>query len=232
MYLPLKPVVLGDEKNLEYEQSLFTVGFPGGPPKPQSTFGKVKALYPLDDGYIIRTSASFVLGASGSPIMDDEGRLVGLDTFKSPGRNSYFYGVPVKWIKALLDAPEHEKVLQAGVPFWDAPEEQMPFFMRIVLPLQNDDWAKLKQTAEEWLKQEPSNVEAEYYIALAQQHLGDLATAESIYHKILVQNPKHTSSLIGLADIARQQGRESERQLLAMQVKALDEDAAESMSPQ
>src|SRR6187551_647136 len=69
-FLELKPVELGDSETLKYEQPIFSIGFPGGPPKPQSTVGKIKALYPLDDSQVIRTDASFVMGASGSPVFD------------------------------------------------------------------------------------------------------------------------------------------------------------------
>ena len=46
-YLDLIPVELGDSENLANEQAIFSIGFPGGPPKPQSTYGKIKALYPI-----------------------------------------------------------------------------------------------------------------------------------------------------------------------------------------
>jgi serine protease Do len=72
-YLDLKPVELGDSEALQYEQSMFSIGFPGGPPKPLITSGKVKALYPLDDSMIVRTDASFIMGASGSPVFDEMG---------------------------------------------------------------------------------------------------------------------------------------------------------------
>ena len=87
-YLDLKPVELGDSENLKYEQPIFSIGFPGGPPKPQTTAGKIKALYPLDDSQVVRTDASFVMGASGSPVFDADGKLIAISTFKSPGHGA------------------------------------------------------------------------------------------------------------------------------------------------
>ena len=229
-YLPLKPVELGDSEQLQYEQSIFSIGFPGGPPKPLTTYGSVKALYPLDDSVIIRTSASFVMGASGSPIFDDEGKLEGLNTFKSPGHNAYFYGVPVKWVKELLSAPEHTEIGEPGTPFWDSSEDQRPYLMRVVLPAQNQEWNDLKYIAQAWLNKEPNNAEAMYYIALAQQNLGDTEAARRQYEQVLKLNPKHSASLLALGRIAQKRGDTSEVQRLSMLLKDLDGEAAEELT--
>ena len=57
-YAEFTPVQLGDSNDITYNQDIFSIGFPGGPPKPQYTEGKIKAFYPLDDSAIIRTDAS------------------------------------------------------------------------------------------------------------------------------------------------------------------------------
>ena len=228
-YLPLKPVELGDSEQLQYEQSVFSIGFPGGPPKPLTTYGNIKALYPLEDSFIIRISSSFVLGASGSPIFDDEGKLLGLNTFKSPGHNGYFYGVPVKWVKQLLTAPESQRIGQPGTPFWDAPEDQRPYLMRVVLPAQNEEWSDLKNIAQAWANQEPNNAEAYYYLALAQQHLGEAEQAQHHYQQAVKLNAKHTASLLALGKIAAKQGNQAEVQRLCLLLKDLDSIALEEL---
>ena len=62
-YLDINPIELGDSETLKYEQDIFSIGFPGGSAKPLLTYGKVKALYKMDESHIIRTDASFILGA-------------------------------------------------------------------------------------------------------------------------------------------------------------------------
>ena len=228
-FLPLKPAQLGDSDQLQYEQSVFSIGFPGGPPKPLTTYGQIKALYPMDGSYIIRTSASFIMGASGSPIFDDDGRLLGMNTVKSPGKNAYYYGVPVNWIKQAMKLPEHPLVSQPGTPFWDAAEDQRPYFMRVVLPLQNKAWQELKQIAEAWARQEPGNLEAQYYVALAAEHLGDLLTAQAGYKAILARNARHTYSMLGLGRMASQAGDRAEVARLSMLLQGLDKESADAL---
>lgn len=234
-YLELNPVELGDSENLKNEQAIFSIGFPGGPPKPQSTYGKIKALYPLDDSQIVRTDASFVMGASGSPVFDAEGKLVALSTFKSPGHGAYFYNMPVKWIKALLNAPDIVSLNTNELPFWDAPELQRPFFMRVVLPYQNEKWADLKIVAQEWIAEEPTSPEAFFYAGVAEENLGDLTKANQYFQKTLNLHPQHVATLIELGLMANRAGKAEDVEKTRVALKAingeLDEEFMEALKP-
>ena len=240
-YLELNPVELGDSENLKIEQAIFSIGFPGGPPKPQSSYGKIKALYPLDDSQIVRTDASFVMGASGSPVFDAEGKLVALSTFKSPGRGrAYFYNMPVKWIKALLNAPDTASLNIVSLntnelPFWDAPELQRPFFMRVVLPYQNEKWADLKIVAQEWIAAEPTNPEAFFYAGVAEENLGNLTQANQYFQKTLNLHPQHVATLIELGLMANRAGKADDVEKTRVALKAingeLDAEFMEALKP-
>lgn len=229
-YLPLKPATFSDNANLIYETSTFSIGFPGGAAKPLTTIGKIKALYAWDDSHVIRTSASFQMGASGSPLFDDQGKVIGMSTFKSPGTQGYFYNVPAKWIKAAMSLPETDKVIQTGTPFWDAPLEQRPYWMQVVLPMQAGKWQDLLDVAVKWSKQSPDDPEANYYLALAQQNLGDIPRAKSLFQKSLAANPHHASSLLALAKIARAQNELAEFKDLSRMLSVLDTEAMESLN--
>lgn len=197
-YAELPPVELGDSENLKYEQDIFSIGFPGGPPKPQYTEGKIKALYPLDGSAIVRTDASFVMGASGSPVFDTNGKLLAISTFKSPGKNAYYYNLPVKWIKALLKQPEIKSMKPDASPFWDAPEEKRPFFMRVVLPYKNDKWDEVDRIAQLWIKAEPKTAEAFYYAGVAKENLGQSGEAKKYYEQTLALHPGHPAAKLRL----------------------------------
>jgi serine protease Do len=226
-FLPLKAAKLGDSENLFYEAPTFSVGFPGGPPKPITTTGKIKALYAMDGSYIIRTSASFQIGASGSPLFNEQGELIGMNTFKSPGKTNHFYSVPVKWIKSAMSLPETEIVKQGDAPFWDAPLAQKPYWMQVVLPSQAGQWDELLQIAKAWQKASPTDAEAFYYVALSEQNLGKVSDAKNTFKKVLGLNPHHTASLIALAKIAKQEDNKSEFAKFQQQLSLLDEDVLE-----
>lgn len=221
-YLEMTPVILGDSENLKYEQAIFSIGFPGGPPKPQSTQGKIKALYAMDDSQIVRTDASFVMGASGSPVFDADGKLIAISTFKSPGHGAYFYNLPVKWIKALIDAPETASLKTDITPFWDVPEEKRPYFMRVVLPYQNGQWDALKLVADAWVKSEPSSPEALFYAGIANENLNDFSSANQYFQRVLALHPQHVATLIELGLIANRAGKTDEVEKTHMALKAID----------
>lgn len=234
-YLDLKPVEIGDSDNLKYEQAIFSIGFPGGPPKPQATFGKIKALYPLDDSKVVRTDASFIMGASGSPVFDSDGKLIAISTFKSPGRGAYFYNMPVKWLKALLSAPESVAPETTSLktdesPFWDALEENRPFFMRVVLPFQNEKWAELNMIASAWVAKERNSEEAHYYLGLAQEKLGNVEAAKTQFAESLKLHPQHVASLFELGLIAQQEGNQPELERLKLAMQEADSDTLEQFN--
>jgi serine protease Do len=197
-YADLTPVELGDSESLSYEQDVFSIGFPGGPPKPQYTEGKIKAFYPFDGSAIIRTDASFVMGASGSPVFDTNGKLIAISTFKSPGRHAYYYNIPVKWVKALLAQPDITSMETTVSPFWDTPEEKRPFFMRVVQPFKNEEWNELSVIAQRWIENEPSSAEAFYYAGIAEEKMGNLNKAKEYFEKALSLHPNHPAALAGL----------------------------------
>lgn len=221
-YLDLVPVELGNSEQLKLEQDIFAIGFPGGPPKPQVTEGKIKALYSFDDSEIIRTDASFVMGASGSPVFDNDGKLIAINTFKSPGRHAYYYNIPVKWIRALLDAPEITSTATNIAPFWDAAEENRPFFMRVALPFQNEKWEELDAVAQSWIVKEPQSPEAFYYAGVATQNLGRESQAKQYFTKALSLAPQHTASLIALGLMANRAGDTIEVEHTHEKLKAID----------
>lgn len=229
-FLPLKPVIFADNDQLIYEAATFSVGFPGGAPKPLTTTGKIKALYPLDGGVVIRTSASFQMGASGSPLFDEQGHLIGMNTFKSPGANGYFYNVPAKWIQTAIKLPETSTVILGDTPFWDLPLEKRPYWMQVVLPMQASKWVDLFTVATEWNKHQPNQPEAIYYLALAEKNLGKVTQAKAKFEQVLSLNPQHTSSILALAIIAKEQGSAIELKDFSQKLSVLDEAALESLN--
>lgn len=229
-YLEINPVELGDSETLKYEQAIFSIGFPGGSPKPLITYGNIKALYALDDSQVVRTDASFIMGASGSPVFSNDGKLIALSTFKSPGRGAYYYNVPVKWVKALIDAPETASTATTISPFWDAAEDDHPYFMRVILPLQNAAWADLKRIATLWLKDQPNSAEAHYYLGLAAEKTDDITHAKQYFEQTLTLEPQHTAALVELALMANKAGNQNEVSRLQLALKNINSDVVDELN--
>jgi len=225
--LPLKPIVLGDTEKLSYEQPVFSIGHSSGSVVPIITFGKIKAIYPFDDSHIIRSSSAFRMGASGSALFNEEGVLVGINTFKSPGRNGYYYALPVEWIKRLMDKPEVSLTTATESPFWDVPEEKRPYFMRIVPPLQAERWDELGKLAQAWTEIEANNAEAWYYLGMAEARQGHDMQAMDHYRKAATLNPQHAGALFELGMIASRAGNQDEVHRVVAALAGLDGDMAE-----
>lgn len=226
---------LGESISLQYEQPVFTISFPNNSPKPLTTYGAVKALYPMDDSVIIRTSNDFRLGASGGPMFSEDGKLVGIITLKSPGRNAFYYNLPVEWIKNLFTRPEIAMNTAAintkgELPFWDAPEEKRPYFMRVIQPYQTQDWVTLKKISTEWLQLEPKTSEALHYLAIAEYNLKETKNAEQHFGQIYADNKHHTNALLYLGIIAAESGKRDEAIKTATLLDQLDKDAANQLN--
>lgn len=217
---------LGSSQTLQYEQPVFTISFPNNAPKPLSTYGFVKALYPMDGSVIIRSTSDFRMGASGGAMFSDEGKLVGIITLKSPGRNAFYYNMPVEWVKRLLNQPALAIPVASELPFWDAPEEKRPYFMRVIQPYQTEDWAMLKKIAGEWMQAEPNTSEAMHYLAIAEFNLKEFDQATAHFQQLYAQNNRHVSALYHLGLCKIESGKTEEASKVAVSLHSLDEESA------
>lgn len=221
---------LGSSKTLQYEQPVFTISFPNNSPKPLTTYGFVKALYPMDDNAIIRTTSDFRLGASGGAMFTDDGKLIGIITLKSPGRNAFYYNMPIEWVNALLSTPELSISSKGKAPFWDAPEEKRPYFMRVIQPYQTEDWVTLKRLANEWIQHEPEASEALNYLAIAEYNLKETHSAANHFGQLYAQNKRHANALLHLGLIATDTGNKNEAIKTASLLNELDKEAANQIN--
>ncbi|MDG1096569.1 MAG: trypsin-like peptidase domain-containing protein [Methylophilaceae bacterium] len=219
-------VTIGSSKNLQYEQPVFAIGYPNSSTVPSSTSGYVKGLFQMDDSVIIRATSTFRLGESGGGVFDDAGHLVGIITLKSPGRNVYYYNMPVEWVQALLDKPVVAINSKASPAFWAGPADKWPFFMQVVHPYLNKNWASLLSVATRWTIEEPSNNEAWFYLAAAEYAIHDTVSAETHLRQVTVANAQHSQAIYYLALIAEESGKHMEALTNIALLTQLDADAA------
>lgn len=215
---------MGSSAQLQYEQPVFSISFPNNAPKPITVYGHVKALYPMDSSVVVRSTSDFRMGASGGPLFDDAGKLVGIITLKSPGRNAFYYNMPVEWIASVLNQPELPIPSRGDLPFWDAPEEQRPFFMRVIGPYQNEDWSTLLEIASFWCKESPSSIEAMFYRGAALHGLQRWADAEAMFNNIIKLEPRHSEAYRYLGLMAAHHGNQAALDKVLATLAQLDED--------
>jgi hypothetical protein len=223
-FLDVKPAALGDTQKLTYEQSVFSKSFGGNAVKPIMSFGSIKGLYALDSENIIQSSAGFAMGASGGGLFDDEGRLIGLTTFKSPGRHAYYYSIPIEWIKRLLhEGKDMQLTAQTELPFWDAPFEKRPYFMQSYDATREGQWERLKSITALWLKSEPQSSEALFNNAKACFELKDFEAAKKQLSDVIKKNPRHAQAQLYLLKLAKFNHDDNEAHAIEILLSQLDE---------
>lgn len=228
--LPFKPVPMRDSATLKYEEEVFTVGYPNGNSVPQPSYGSIKATYPLDASLIIRSNAAFALGSSGGAMFDQKFNLIGITSFKNPGPNSFFYSMPVEWIKRLFDAPDLLSLRTNEQPFWALPSEQRPYFMQVVIPYQNQEWGELKRISSRWVIDEPDLADAWYFLGVAEFETRQIEAAKLHLNKSKALNHRHLDALLILSKIAELEKNPADLENIISQIKPLNEMEAERLS--
>ncbi len=228
--LPFKSVPMRDSASLQYEEEAFSLSYPYHSQVPQASYGSIKAIYPFDGSVIVRSNAEFAMGSSGGAMFDKDFNLIGITTFKSPGRLGYFYSLPVEWIKRLFDAPDLMKLNSDEVPFWALPEAQRPFFMQVVIPFQQEKWSELNRIAQLWTTQEPNNADAWYYRGEAEYGLKHLQEAQQYLVKATMLNQRHLDAQVALAMMAIAAGNKPEAEKKRDIIQGLDSDEAETLT--
>ncbi len=229
--LTVKPVALGSSLNLKKGQELIAIGHSSGVPAPLTSAGTLKSAYPYqNNGDVIRTNARFAMGASGSGLFDEEGKLIGINTFKTPGRRAYFYALPVEWLDDLQKLPLETSFPIVGKAFWEEDDNQKPFFMQMALPELYKDWTKLSEVANRWIVAEPNNTEAWYELGHAQENMGQLNEAENAYLHALSLSPVNSDALFRLGIMAQARGDANKVSEIKVTLLKLDKDIAEEFN--
>jgi serine protease Do len=163
--LDAKAAPLAASANLHIGQRVAAIGF-GGATGIQVSIGDVTALHALDGGQVIRSSAAFSGGASGGGLFDEDGRLVGILSFRLPARTAYFFSMPVEWFsERVLDMSGYQPVAPLGEAksFWERPQAEQPYFMRATSLEAAQDWPELLRLTDAWVEAEPGSPEPQTF---------------------------------------------------------------------
>jgi serine protease Do len=205
-FLELEAVTLGNTDSIKRGDEVIAKSFGSNAIRPITSTGRVKDIFNMQGQHIIQSSTWFSLGASGGGLFDKHGNLIGITTFKTPGKKALYYSLPVEIIKKLLtDGARTKMTEQAESPFWDEPPEKLPFFMQIVKPLLDQNWNELKEISTKWAQQKDSP-EASYYLASSLYYLDNKNEAKTTLLKLLEALPDHAQGHRLLAKIYEDEG--------------------------
>jgi serine protease Do len=229
--LPFKPVEIGKSTDLKRGQEIVAFGHSNGVPAPLTSNGSVKALYDSDQGKVIRSTAKFAMGASGSGLFDMEGKLVGINTFKTAGRaGSIHFALPIEWLDVLDKQTEISTFPISGKALWEEDEDKKPFYMQAAVPESRGDWAKLVQIAEAWTTKEPKSTEAWFALGLGLENSGKAELAEKAYKQSVSLDSTNFEPLVRLGAIAKTRGDTTEMHRIQLALMDIDKDLAAEYS--
>jgi hypothetical protein len=228
--LTFQPAQIGSVTNMKKGEEIVAIGHSSASPAPITSIGSIRSIYPLDNANVIQSTARFAMGASGSGLFNSEGRLIGINTFKTPGKNAYFYALPVEWLGSLKTKPTETQFPIDGKTFWEENDAQKPFFMQIAEPEIQGDWSKLASVAEKWIKTEPNNSEAWYELGFAQEHLKLKTEAEKSYRRAIILNGENIDALFRVGLIASEQGNKTEVEAIKISISHINAETAEEFN--
>lgn len=106
-------LVIGNPLDLGNKDSKMTV-----------TDGVVSGFRDFGWGYrILQISAPITPGNSGGPVVNDEGKVLGIASFKAVAGESLSFATPIDYVRGLLALPADAKPLSS----WDSPAAENPF---------------------------------------------------------------------------------------------------------
>jgi hypothetical protein len=212
-------------------QTVYAVGFPGGAGSMFAN-GRIHGLHGFDGAKVIETTTGFNLGASGGALFDDEGRLLGLTTFRARGsRDSHFYAIPSDWLDDLRRQPPQavaplDETLQ---PFWSEARTRQPYFLQAVPLESEEDWDGLRRIAEQWSRDDPKDADAWYFLARAQAKLNRAQEAVPAFQRAIYLNPEFARAWLELGLLYARLGRTDDVERVRVSLMSLDQDLEQEL---
>jgi serine protease Do len=225
--LPFKAAKLGNSTDLKRGQEVAGIGHSNGVPAPLTSRGYVKGLYPNSPGNVIRTSAKFLMGASGSGLFDMDGHLVGINTFKTAGTGgSIHFALPIEWLQTLEKQAEITTFPIEGKALWEEDEDKKPFYMQAAVPESREDWPKLAEVAEKWTVAEPKTAEAWYTLGVALENISKNDLAAKAFNQAFLLDGNNYDALVHMGLIAKSNGDSAEMHRIQVALANIDENLA------
>ena len=146
------------------------------------------ALHRHDGASVIQSSNRFNSGASGGGLFDEQGRLVGILTFRLRGAEAHYFAAPAEWVRQMLDEPARGAfravmpIEPSRVPYWQQPLSTQPPFLKAAALERDGRWAELAEVTRAWLHEDASDAEAwEFHAAALARTEGAAASRAALF---------------------------------------------------
>jgi hypothetical protein len=205
---PGSPVLLGDPGSIRIYQPVVAMGYTRGADVSMSP-GEITGLHGFEGGRIIQSTSSFSSGASGGALLDAEGRLVGVLTFRLRGNIDHYFSVPASWVAAHLPiAPGQFRPvgMLTGRAFWEAGPCCIPYFMRMSDLQTHAKWPELLLLAEDWITADPLDADAWFARGIAQARLRHSRDAAEALERTVSLAPRKAEAWFELGATAMETG--------------------------
>lgn len=196
--------------DLRVGKKVYAVGYPAGQARLGIQAGEIRALYDHAGGKVIRTNAQFALGQSGGALFDEDGRLLGILSFKAAGRRGPFFAVPADWIEQVEKKAAKSPSPSEAVAFWELGPKRQPRFLDAAALEATGAWIELTSVARMWSETDASSPEAWIALAKALYHTGRKSEALAPLQKAIALSPRHSLGWYQLGLVYRDLGNEQE----------------------
>ncbi|WP_347988426.1 tetratricopeptide repeat protein [Methylomonas sp. AM2-LC] len=176
--------------------------------------GVVSGIRPQLGVDFIQFSAPVSPGSDGGALVDTEGRLLGIITYRHRDGQNVNFAIPAKW---LAEIELHDKTDTAYKQFRETAEQ-----------LQNQEqWQKLAEHAEQWIGGHQSDVDAWRWSVMAAEKNNNLDSEETAWRKLYQLEPASSTAGAGLLRVKLKRNQSTEALQLARELLSLHQEDAE-----
>jgi hypothetical protein len=216
---------------LRVNQPVAAAGYSGGM-EMQLRAGVVSALHELGGSKVIQTTTAFTSGASGGALLNADGELVGVLTFRLRGAEGYYFASPVDWIADHIDDEAGFVAvgpLEGPPPFWAQPVASLPLFMQAASLEHDGRWSDLIELTNRWTQAYPRDAESPFMRGNSYSHQGQVFRAIDAYLDAVALDPRYTRAWLDLGKAYVRTGALVDAERVVGVLRGLDHASAEEL---
>ncbi len=219
-----QPIKVATSAKPRIHQPAAAIGYTGGAEMSFSE-GRVSALYPYEDSHLVQTTSGFTSGASGGALLNEAAELIGILTFRLPGRSGHYYAVPASWISDDMPRPEDWQAIGSPIavkPFWQGQIETLPYFMQVAPLEAQSRWRDLLTLSDAWRSSNPDSVEPLITKSRALTRLNRSREAIEILTEATTQDAQNSQAWFELAQLLSDNDQPDALPPIRQRLKTLD----------